>query len=204
MKFNVTNILIILLIGIIAWQTFFDQEKEPLPQPITITIPESKGTTGTQIVEKVVPYPVYIPSTGEKFNVDSEYKKKYEDAKDSLEKQKLYLESIRIREYNKKLVDNDTIEIHGTLKTRGSLLDYKIDYKIKSSNITYTPKIVTKRPKLSVGLGMQTGIPMNPETNFLMKGDIFFENRKGNGFSVGYDTDKRVWFGIRKTFKLIK
>lgn len=203
MKINITNILLGLLIVVLGWQNFSKGEEEK-PQPITVTLPESYGSTGIQTIEKAVPYPVYIPSTGENFNVDSEWKKKYENAKDSLEKQKIYLESIKIKEYEKKLVDNDTIEITGYARTRGSLLDYSVDYRIKPSSFSYTPDVIIKRPSLSMGLGVEGGVPLNPNTNFLLKGNLYFENSKGNGFSVGYDTDKRVWIGVRKTFKLKK
>ena len=203
MKVNIANILIGALIVILAWQNFSGNRQEQEPQPITVTLPESYGTTGTQTVEKAVPYPVYIPSTNQQFNVDEKWKNRYEEARDSLEKQRLYYESIKINKYEETLVDNDTIEIKGYVTTRGSLLDYNVDYRIKPFDFSYNPEIITKRPKVSVGFGVEGGVPTIPNTNFLLKGNIFFENGKGNGFTLGYDTDNRVWVGVRKSFKLI-
>ena len=55
-----------------------------------------------------------------------------------------------------------------------------------------------------MGFGVEAGVPIIPTSNFLLKGDIYFENNKGNGFSLGYDTQQRVWLGVRKTFTLKK
>lgn len=206
MKINVTNILLILLIGIMGWQTFHNTNNV-VPKEEVIVVPEVKGTTGTQIVERVVVQPIYLPTTNQKINVDSTWKNKYEQAlkdKDSVKQRNLYLEAIKINNYEKILVNNDSIEIKGYARTRGSILDYSVDYRIKPYSHTYTPKLIIERPKLSVGLGIETGVPIVPDINFLAKGNLYFENKKGNGFSVGYDTEKRIWVGLRKTFTLKK
>ena len=203
MKINVTNILLGLLLVILIWQNFSDSEPVE-PQPITITLPETQGSSGVQVVEKYVPYPVYNNQTNEKYNVDAEWKRKYEEAKDSLEKQQLYLESIKINKYEETLVNNDTIEIKGSATTRGSLLDFNVDYRIKPSTFSYTPEIITQRPKLSMGVSVEGGIPTRVGSNFLMKGNIYIENRKGSGVNLGYDTENRIWVGVKKTFKIVK
>ena len=203
MKININNILLGLLLVLLSWQTFFNSDSKKDVQPIVINIPEFKGTTGTQIVEKSVPYTVFLNS-GEKVNVDSDWKRKYEEAKDSLDKQDLYLQSIKINNYEKSVVKNDSTEIKLFATTRGSLLDYKVDYKFTPKPIEYTPKIISERPRLSMGFSVEGGVPTVPTANFLLKGTTYFENKKGNGFSLGYDTDKRAWVGIRKTFKIIK
>lgn len=207
MKINVTNILLLLLICIMGWQTFTRNQTNEEPKEKVVTIPEVKGTTGAQVVEKVVLQPIYLPSSNQKINVDSAWKEKYEQAlkdKDSVTQRNLYLEAIKINTYEQVLVDNDSIEIKGYARTRGSLLDYSVDYRIKSSDFTYTPEIITKRPRLSMGLGVEAGVPLLPTNNFLLKGGVYFENQKGNGFSLGYDTEQRVWIGLKKTFTVIK
>ncbi len=206
MKINVTNILLILLISIMGWQTFYNTDKT-IPKEEIIVVPEVKGTTGTQTVERVVIQPIYLPTTNQKINVDSAWKDKYEQAlkdKDSVSQRNLYLEAIKINSYEKVLVNNDSIEIKGYARARGSILDYSVDYTIKPYTHTYTPKLITERPRLSVGLGVETGVPMTSDINFLAKGNLYFENKKGNGFSLGYDTEKRIWVGYRKTFTLRK
>lgn len=204
MKVNVTNILLGALILLLSWQNFFQKTVEKEPAPITVTIPEYKGSTGERVIERVVTQPVYIPSTNSTIQVDSEWKKKYEQSQDSLEKTKLYLEAIKIKKYEKTLVDNDTIKIKGFATTRGSLLDYTVDYTIKPTSFSYIPEVIKERPKLSAGFGIEGGVPTLPNTSFLLKGEIRLENKKGNGLSLGYDTQNRVWIGINKTFKIIK
>lgn len=204
MKFEVRDILLVILSALMVWQIFFNEKEEKPPEPITITIPEKTGTSGLQTIERVQQVPVYIPQYKEPVQVDSYYKKLYEESKDSIERMNLYLQAIKINDYDSTIVDNDTIKIDAFAKTRGSLLEYKVDYKIKPDAFTYTPQIDYRRPRLSAGFGVEGGIPTRPETNFLLKGNLYFENRKGNGFSLGYDTDNRVWLGVRKTFTLKK
>lgn len=207
MKINVTNILLVMLIVIMGWQTFVKNDL-PIPEKKTITIPEIKGTTGTKVLEpNVVRDTVYLPSKNKEIIVDGGWKLKYEQAvknNDSLEQRTLFLEAIKINKYEKVLVDNDSIEIKGYATTRGNLLDYSVDYRIKPSDFTYTPDIVKIRPALSLGFNVEAGVPLIPTSDFLIKGGMFVENTKGNGFSLGYDTQQRVWVGVRKTFTLKK
>lgn len=204
MKINVTNILLAILIILLSWQTFFSGKTEDKVQPITINVPEFKGTTGTQVIEKTTPYIIYLPSEGKNVSVDLDWKNKYDLAKDSLEKQELYLQAIKLNTYEKSIVENDSVSVKLFATTRGSLLDYKVDYKFTPKPITYTPEVISQRPRLSMGFSVEGGVPTVPTTNFILKGSTYFENKKGNGFSLGYDTDKRAWLGIRKTFKIIK
>ena len=102
MKVNVTNILLGGLILLLVWQNFFQKNVEKEPVPITVTIPEYRGSTGERVIERVVTQPVYIPSTNQTVQVDSEWKRKYEQTQDSLEKTKLYLEAIKIKKYEMK------------------------------------------------------------------------------------------------------
>lgn len=202
-KLNITNILIGSLIVILLWQNFFSKvEKQPVP--VTITVPEKNGTTGQKIIERVVTQPIYITDTKETITVDSKWKEKYEKAKDSLEKSKLYLEAIKIKEYKKILVDNDTIQIKGFATTRGSLLDYTVDYKIKPSSFSYTPKIVKQKPKFSMLLGVEAGVPTLPRNSFILKGELGLQNKKGNGIKFGYDTQNTFYIGLYKNITIIK
>lgn len=171
-------------------------------KPVTVTLPEKSGSTGIVEVEKIVHDTVYLPSKKEFIQIDKGWKKKYELAKSENEKLKLYYESIKINKYEKTIVDNDTISIKGKFTTRGSLLDYNIDYKIHPTNLTYEPKVIRKHPKLMVGLGVEAGIPVIPTSRLLFKGNISFEDSKGNNFNLGYDTRSRVWLGYTKTFKI--
>lgn len=203
MKINVTNILLGLLILILVVQNFFSKEEVKEPTPITINMPEVKGTAG-EVIEKVITQPVYIPQTNQTIDVDSEWKKMYEESQDSLEKTKLYLEAIKIQKYEKTLVDNDSIQITGFATTRGSLLDYRVDYTIKPYDFIYVPEVVTQKPKFSMILGVEGGVPTTINSSFILKGKLGFHNRKGNGLSLGYDTQHRIYLGVYKNITLKK
>lgn len=204
MKFNfqIRDIILIVLSVILVFQ-FFSKDEADDVKPIQIIIPEQTGTTGNQVIERVSTVPVYIPQYDKTIEVDEYYKKLYEKA-DSLEKEVLYLRAIKINEYEKTLIDNDTIEIKGIAKTRGDLLEYKVDYKIKQSVFEYTPKSIYKQPSLTLGVGAEVGVPTIPDSGFLMKANVNIVNGKGNGLNIGYDTDRRIWLGVSKTFTIKK
>lgn len=202
MKINVTNLLLGGLILILALQHFGIGGKKP--DPIEFTTPKYEGSTGVQVVEKAVPYPVYIPQTNKVIQVDSLYREKYLRSQDSIKRLNLYLESIKIREYEKTLVDNDTIKIIGKAKTRGSLLNYSVDYTIKPLDYKVeVPSKVYSKPRLSLDVRVSTSIP-NAITPFTQKGSVGLHNKKGNGLTVGYDSNRTVWLGLSKRFTLIK
>lgn len=201
MKINWTNILLIVLILLLALQFFSKEEEVEVVHPITITIPE-KSFEVKSVIEEYKSEPIIIREGEAASNVDSKWKILYEQAKDSLEKERLYLESIKINNYEKILLDNDTVKVKGFATTRGSLLDYAVDVTIKPFDFQYKPEVVETRPSLSVGLGVEGGIPTQPDTGFPMKGTLYVENKKGIGYSAGYDTQGRVWLGVRKNFKI--
>lgn len=201
MKINIQNILLALLIGLLAYQMFFQKEEEP--KPIQVIIPPIEGTTGTQVIEHVRTIPVYIEGQGQVI-VDERWRDEYLNSKDSIERLNQYLKAIQVKEKEYTFIDNDTIKIDGTLKTRGDLLEYKFDYQIKERIFEYTPEVVYKRPRISLEMAVKSGIPTNLNSNFLMKAELGLKNKNGFGLNVGYDTDQRIWVGISKDLTLLK
>ena len=205
MKFDSTKILLIVLVLMMGYNNFFKKSEPIEPTPVTVTLPESYGTTGLQTLEpKVVVVQVPVSQgSNQTIDVDAIWKEAYEkasqDAKDSL-----YNEAIRIRTYSDTLVDNEEVVIKGEARTRGSLLDFKVDYTLKEKEFTYTPEIVTQYPRLSVGLGVEMGVPTMIGENFALKGNLDLMNRKGHEINFSYDTDQRVWLGYTYNFKLLK
>lgn len=202
-KNYLTPVLIVILIGLVSWMLYQNSKPVEPPKPIVINIPGSSGSTGTKIIENVKTIPVPIPG-GTEVIVDEKWHKEYLEAKDSLERLNKYLQAIKIQTLDTVFVDNDTIKLSGELTTRGSLLSYRFDYDIKERKFEYTPEVITQRPKFSVSLEASAGIPTVPTTGFLMKGQLGFENRRGNALTVGYDTEQRVWVGARKNITIIK
>lgn len=205
MKVDYTKILLFALVLLMGYNSFFKPDPVVEPTPVTVTLPESYGTTGLQQLEPqvvVVQVPVDKGSS-EKIDVDKIWKEAYEQANQRV-KDSLYNEAIRIRQYSDTLVDNKDIRITGDATTRGSLLDFKVDYKLKEQEFTYTPEIVTQYPRLTLGLGAEMGIPTQIGQPFTLRGNIDLMNRKGNEINLGYDTNQTVWLGYTHNFKLIK
>ena len=171
---------------------------------IIVNIPEQKGTSGKVVVKDSIVYEkIFIK--GEDVIVDSEYKSLYEKAikeNDELAKRNIFLEAIKINEKNLVLVDNDTIKASLWTKNRGELLEYKFDWNIKESSISYEPKVVSKFPKLSLVTGVGVGVPTEPSSNYSFKGEIGIQTGNGDIFTVGPDTEGRFWGNYKKTFKL--
>lgn len=197
------QVALYLLIGLLVFQMFFNQEEPKEPQPIQVIIPETKGSTGEVIVNPANPITVVIPEKGE-IIVDDTWRQEYLIAKDSISRLNKYLQAIQIKDTAITFVNNDTIEIKGDLQTRGQLTKYKLDYTIKEKIFEYTPEVITQRPKFSLSLGAEAGIPTNPLDKFSMKANLGLENKRGESLNFSYDTENRVWVGLRKSFTIIK
>lgn len=205
MKIPIDRILLILVLIVLGWSTFFNVGEVKNPDPVTIVIPESSGTSGKVDLEQPVEKDtVYIKGDSYPLVVDSGYKALYEKALDSLEKKELYLQAVAIRTYKDTILDNEEIVITGEAETRGWLLNYKVDYNIKEKKFVYTPEVVTQLPKLTLGAGLELGIPTSTESNFALKGNISAMNKKGNEINISYDTNETVWLGYKLNFKIIK
>lgn len=204
-KINSTQILLFIIFGIVIWDKFINLnfEDEVIEEKI-VTVEEKEGSTGKKTVKEYIPYPVYSHDRKEQYTVDKKLKEEYEKLSDSLEQYKKYLEAIKVNKYKKTLVDNDTIRVDGRATTRGELLDYSVDYKIKSFDFKYKPKVVKRLPLLSLGLGLESSIPTPTNTSLTLKAEISALNRRGNEISIAYDTERRIWLGYTKHFKIIK
>ena len=203
-KLNSTSIFLFIIFSILLWDKLIKPSFEEEVEEKTITIEEKQGSTGKEIVKEYIPYPVYSHDKKEQYTVDKKLKEEYEKLNDSLAKYKKYLEAIKINKYEKTLVDNDTINIKGRATTQGKLLDYSVDYKIKSFDFEYKPEVVKRLPTLSLGLGLETSIPTPTSNQLIFKPELSITNRKGHEISIAYDTDNRVWLGYTKHFKIIK
>lgn len=204
MKVDKIHVILAAALLILVW--FQCSGEDPVdPEPITITIDGSEGTTGVvDLQPEVKTDTVYNTLYETEIVVDREYRELYEKTNDSLKRLNLYLKAIQINEYSDTIVDNDEITIKAFTKVRGELLQYKADYHIKPKEFTYTPEVITRFPAFSVGVGVEAGVPLMVDESFALKANLEFMNRKGNSLTFSYDTDKRVWVGIKKTFKLKK
>lgn len=198
--FNTTNILLVVLI-IIFLGSYFKKEPAPSPAEVTVTIPESSGTSGVRTIEKIIQIPII--SREREYLVDKLYYDKYILAKDSLDKLNLYVESIQIKEYKDTLINNDEIIIESYAKTRGSLIEQKIDYIIKAKPFSYKPEYIKERPRLTLLPTLEFGLNrVDLSINF--KGGFGFQNKAGDIISLSTDTKGYIYIGYSKSLSILK
>lgn len=133
---------------------------------------------------------------------DPELLKKYTKLKDSVAKESMFKEAIKIREYNQDFSDeHQAVDVYS--KVRGTLLEQSVKYKTEPKTIIVkdTVKIPVKN---KFYISTELGIPIAPRPNVgpVLKGGLVFQNKRGNTFSLSYDTEGRVWAG--KTFKIFR
>ena len=203
------HIAMIVVIFVLLIHLFGGAKEEV--KDITIITKEKKGEVRKK-VDSIIHDTIYIEKIipGKKLPirkeivVDSTYKSEYEKAikdNDSLKAKNLFLESISLDTYEGTLIDNKEIKIDGKFLTRGKLLEYDLDYKIKKDTITYTPKVVTKFPNFSVVGGIDVLMPTRTfdQSGPAISAHIGFRNKKGNTLSFGIDNLKRITVGYEVT-----
>lgn len=206
-------VLIVVLIFVI--QNVLNED-EPV-EDVTLIIPSKVGEVKTKVDSTYVRDTVWIQTfiPGKvlpqeiKIIVDSLYKKRYEDAisiNDTLTAKNLFLQSIALDTFEGTLIDNKDIKIDGRFLTRGTLLEYDVNYKIKKDSITYTPEIRYRHPKLSLVTGLGIGVPTNTimGTQPTLYLHVGLQNKKGSILSAGFDTEGRVMIGYSRSFRLFK
>ena len=186
------------IVGVIFFMLWVSQcNKDPevieVPVEIEVEIP---------VVEKVHDTILIPVDSGVVVEVDSIYYKEYLKLKDSVQKDSAYKEAIKIREYNQEFDDDfQTTTVYS--KTRGTLLEQSVSYKTKPKTIIVKDTIEIKT-KNSFALGAEIGVPtiQNLDATPVIKGGVEFTNKKGNAFSLSYDTEGRAWVGYK--FKIFK
>lgn len=140
--------------------------------------------------------PVYKPVV----EVDSVYYEKYKQLKDSVAKDSMFKEAIKINEYNQKYEDTlQTIDVYS--KTRGKLLEQSVKYTTKPYYITVKDSVAIKK-KYTLSVGSELGIPTIPTLGSrpVLKANVILKNKRDNTLSISYDTEGRIWIG--KTWKI--
>jgi hypothetical protein len=93
--------------------------------------------------------------------------------------------------------DDEKVKIDVSGVSRGTVESIKAEYTIKERQIPTKEQIFALRGGLEVGSQLPISSP-------IFKGNIEFENKKGNSFSYGYDTNKTHWIGAKMTVFRIK
>lgn len=119
-------------------------------------------------------------------------------ATDSLQNE-LYKQAISIRYYEQKFSD-ENIDITSSGMIRGEIQSMKFNYTIREKTIDApAEKEVTFR--LMGGVEFGNTLEFN---SFLVKGNLGFQNKKGNVFTASFDTQERIWIGYNASIFRIK
>ena len=188
------NIFIVALIAIILILGTCSSPKEKI---VTVVQPEYTKVTDTVFIEKIKLKTIVVKNGTVVVNED-----KYNDyirEKDTVKKKEQFVEAITIRDYNTKVIDNDTVSVEVYSKVQGDLIATSAKVKIKQQEIK--ERVITQRPRLSIILGAEVGYG-NFEFNPLIKTGI--QTKSGNIYTASIDLNKNVYVGFSKTFTLFK
>ena len=115
-------------------------------------------------------------------------------------KDSLYKEAIKLNEFSQTF-DDDKVKIDVSGIAQGKVKTIKADYFIKPQKIDVEVKQKQRIFALKLGAEYGNSLELNKG---VFKGNIEFENKKGNSFSYSYDSDKRHWLGYKMTILDIK
>lgn len=118
---------------------------------------------------------------------------------DSLQKL-LYEKAIQLNEFSQTF-DDDKVKIDVSGIAQGTVKSMKANYTIKPQTIEVPVKQKERVFALKTGIEYGNSIELNKG---VFKGNLEFENRKGNSYGIGYDTDKRIYIGYKVTIFDIK
>lgn len=184
-------LLILSLLYIFLYKDCNDNVK---PQTKIITVPAKDGTF-VKIKPLEIKYDTILKNTiiykDKKIIIDNTDKKivtDYLEAKDSITKLNVVINSAKIRRYKNKL-ENDDIVIDIESETTGTLNWIKPSYVIKEQKLPVP--VITKNTvfALYAGGGISNNLQFN---NFAVEGNLGIQNKKGDILSVGYDTQKNI------------
>lgn len=112
----------------------------------------------------------------------------YINAKDSLEKEKLYNKAISLNKFNQPF-ENDNFKANVSGIVQGEVKSMQLDYELKKLPIEKT------RFRMLIGAGINfNAADLN----------LGFQNAKGNIIEVGYDTEKNIRIGYKQSIFSIK
>jgi hypothetical protein len=132
----------------------------------------------------------------------AENKKQSDDfakANDSLQKL-LYDKAIQLNEFSQTF-DDDKVKIDVSGIAQGTVKNMQANYTIKPQIIEVPVKQKERVFALKTGIEYGNSVELNKG---VFKGNLEFENRKGNSYNAGYDTEKRIWVGYKITIFDIK
>lgn len=174
-----------------------------------VTIPERKGSFAPVLNPEPLPAPEkeYVYRYINKVTHDTvkvkvqnpvniELLEKFEQL--GANKDSLYLDAIGQRNYE--IVQEDSLlRTVNKIKTQGTVLSFQQDYTIKPQKVAVPSKEVTFRMLAGLEVGNTAAFD-----NFNAKANVMFQNKRGDIFNAGYDTEQRWWAGYARSIFAVK
>lgn len=169
----------------------FDAVK-PAHTPITANSPQLERSGGSKTEQTENELLSKLLAENEKMKCD------FEKASDSL-KLIIYNQAIQLNNFTQTF-DDENITATASGIVRGEIQSLKLDYTVKEKKIDIPkPKETVFRLLGGVEAGNTTSLD-----NFAVKGNLMFQNKRGNLFSASFDTKQMIWVGYSTSIFNIK
>jgi len=192
-------IIIILLLFVIFIQRSCYNRDLPSVENQGVTVPAQHGSFNgvkptkvhdTIVKDSIVFKDKIIPVTNP---LDKQLVIDYLKAKDSIAKLNLFMNAVKINKY-KQNFDNNDINLTVEAETTGTLNYIKPTYTIKEKTIDVPVKVKQTVFALYTGVEVYNNATL---TNSGIKIDLGIQNKKGDIYTAGYDTNNNVFIGYK-------
>ena len=197
---NIGKLIIALAIGLIIGYFFLPRETKIIEVPVRVEIEVPSKTGQFEPIEK--PEPITITNT--EFVVDEALVEEYKKANDSL-KAELFKSAVTERDYEETFEDTlQTITVKANVT--GILNSISASYVTKPFTVTKDTVLQVQIPanKRSISLYGEVGLPVQKFTDVsttpVLKLGFDIKNKKKWIYGASYDTEKRVWIKVGKSF----
>jgi hypothetical protein len=117
----------------------------------------------------------------------------YLKAKDSIQKLHLFMNAVKINKYSQNF-DNKDINLTVEAESVGTINYIKPTYTIKEKKVEVS--VPVKQTVFALYTGVETYNNASL-SNFVVKVDLGIQNRRGDIYSAGFDTNKNIFIGYK-------
>lgn len=203
---KIGQLVIALILGLVIGYFFLPREVKVVTETVTVEIEVPAKTGDFEPIKD--PEPITITNT--EYVVDEALVNEYKKANDSL-KAELFKSAIVERDYEETFEDSiQTIKVKANVT--GVLNSISASYETKPFTVKKDTVVEFKVPanKKSISLYGEIGMPTHKLTGNIevdgvsnvpvFKAGFDIKNKKRWIYGVSYDTEKRIWFKVGKSF----
>jgi len=192
-------IIIIVLLFVIFIQRSCNNDKLPSEEKKEVVIPAKKGSFNSakpiKIHDTIIKDSIIFKD--KKILIENQLDKQlvidYLKAKDSIKKLNLFMNAVKVNKYSTNF-DNEDINLTIDSETTGTLNSVKPTYTIKERKAEVSIKKLESVFALYTGIEIYNNKDLN---NPGAKVDLGIQNKKGDIYSLGFDTNKNFFIGYK-------